>query len=113
MRPVYRPSVQEPVDLSTAAATVFGAARAGHEQAAVRSGGDEIQIWDFKQGKVVESFAAETGTPRPMGFDQTGRLLAVVTTEGSSGSVTWRRTPGGPSPTRASNGSTASPTRPG
>ncbi|MFD7629554.1 trypsin-like peptidase domain-containing protein [Streptomyces sp. NPDC059851] len=78
----YRPSVQEPVDLSNAAATVFGVARAGHEQAAVRSGGDEIQIWDFKEGKVVESFASEKGPPRQMGFDRTGRLLAVVTTDG-------------------------------
>ncbi|MFD5088337.1 trypsin-like peptidase domain-containing protein [Kitasatospora sp. NPDC058406] len=77
----YRPSVQEPVDLSAAASTVFGVARAGHNQAAVRSGGDEIQIWDFKEGKVVESFDSEKGTPRQMTFDQTGRLLAVVTTD--------------------------------
>ncbi|MFE1318142.1 trypsin-like peptidase domain-containing protein [Kitasatospora phosalacinea] len=79
----YRPSVQEPVDLSTAAATVFGVPRSGHEQAAVRAGGDEIELWDFKEGRVLESFAAENGTPRQMAFDRTGRLLAVVTTAGA------------------------------
>ncbi|MBD0673348.1 trypsin-like peptidase domain-containing protein [Streptomyces sp. CBMA156] len=78
----YRPSTQEPVELSTAAASVFGVARPGRQQVAVRTGGDEIQIWDFKEGKVVETFDSGNGTPRQMAFDRTGRLLAVVTTAG-------------------------------
>ncbi|MEV0411887.1 trypsin-like peptidase domain-containing protein [Streptomyces sp. NPDC050448] len=78
----YRPSVQDPIDLSTAAAALFGVARPGHEQAAVRTGGDEIQIWDFKEGKVADTFTSDKGVPRHMAFDQTGRQLAVVTTDG-------------------------------
>ncbi|MEU9716318.1 trypsin-like peptidase domain-containing protein [Streptomyces sp. NPDC047976] len=78
----YRPSVQEPVELSAATAAVFAAARPGHGQAAVRTGGDEIQIWDFEEGKVVDTFHSDKGNPRHMAFDQTGRLLAMVTVDG-------------------------------
>ncbi|MCX5379685.1 trypsin-like peptidase domain-containing protein [Streptomyces sp. NBC_00091] len=78
----YRPSVQEPVEVSTTAAVLFGAVRPGHKQAAVRSRGDSIEIWDFTSGKAVDNFDSEKGTPRHMAFDQTGKLLAVVTTDG-------------------------------
>lgn len=78
----YRPSVQEQVELSDRAAIVFVAARPRHRQAAVRTGGDEVQIWDFDQGTAVETLKTEKGPPRHMAFDPTGRVLAVVTTDG-------------------------------
>ncbi|WP_405981831.1 trypsin-like peptidase domain-containing protein [Streptomyces sp. NBC_00158] len=79
----YRPSAQELVEVSGAASAVFGVARPGYEQAAVRTGGDQIQIWDFKKGQVVETFESENGNPRHLSFDQTGRRLAMVTTDGA------------------------------
>ncbi|MFJ8045895.1 trypsin-like peptidase domain-containing protein [Kitasatospora sp. NPDC096147] len=79
---VHRPPFQETAHVATAIGQVFGVQRPGHEQAAVATGGDEIQIWDFRTGRTVESFSSELGVPRQMGFDRSGTVFAVVTSDG-------------------------------
>ncbi|MCX5197447.1 trypsin-like peptidase domain-containing protein [Streptomyces sp. NBC_00249] len=79
----YRPPFQEPVEVANAASFVFGVVRPGREQVAVREIGEKITIWDFKTGTAADTFTTdEGGQPRQMSFDQSGRLLAVVTTDG-------------------------------
>ncbi|MEU8434884.1 trypsin-like peptidase domain-containing protein [Streptomyces sp. NPDC029216] len=79
----YRPPVQDPIDVSTAAASVFAAGRPGHPQAAVRAPGDRIQIWDFEKG-TADTLPAkeEDGYVSQMLFDPSGRKLAVLTKDG-------------------------------
>ncbi|RKT03414.1 WD40 repeat protein [Streptomyces sp. 3211.6] len=79
----YRPPLQDPIDVSTAAASVFAAARPGHHQAAVRAPGDRIQIWDFEKGTAdTIPFKEEDGYVSQMLFDPSGRKLAVLTKDG-------------------------------
>ncbi|MFD0354541.1 trypsin-like peptidase domain-containing protein [Streptomyces sp. NPDC127110] len=80
---IYQPRAAEPVDLSTAASTIFAVARPGHRQAAVRAVGEQIVLWDFETGE-EETLPAkdEDGRVSQLAFDPTGRTLAVLTTDG-------------------------------
>ncbi|WP_381791380.1 trypsin-like peptidase domain-containing protein [Streptomyces niveus] len=81
----YRPRAQESVEVSFAAAGTWAVARPGHGQAAVRTpdGKYDIVIWDFEQGREVDSIDLKgVGAVKQLGFDPTGRLLAVLTYDG-------------------------------
>ncbi|MFE2746285.1 trypsin-like peptidase domain-containing protein [Streptomyces scopuliridis] len=81
----YRPRAQESVEVSFAAAGTWAVARPGHGQAAVRTpdGEYDIVIWDFEEGREVGSIdVKEFGAVKQLGFDPTGRLLAVLTYDG-------------------------------
>ncbi|MFB8348735.1 nSTAND1 domain-containing NTPase [Streptomyces niveus] len=81
----YRPRAQESVEVSFAAAGTWAVARPGHGQAAVRTpdGKYDVVIWDFEQGREVESIDLKgAGAVKQLGFDPTGRLLAVLTYDG-------------------------------
>ncbi|MCL7377696.1 trypsin-like peptidase domain-containing protein [Streptomyces sp. 35G-GA-8] len=81
----YRPRAQESVEVSFAAAGTWAVARPGHGQAAVRTatGGYDIVIWDFEEGREVASIDTEEfGDVKQLGFDPTGRLLAVLSDNG-------------------------------
>ncbi|WP_405825834.1 trypsin-like peptidase domain-containing protein [Streptomyces sp. NBC_00838] len=81
----YRPRAQESVEVSFAAAGTWAAARPGHGQAAVRTpaGKYDIVIWDFEEGREVDSIDLKGfGVVKQLGFDPTGRLLAVLTYDG-------------------------------
>ncbi|MFE4368407.1 trypsin-like peptidase domain-containing protein [Streptomyces sp. NPDC056835] len=81
----YRPRAQESVEVSFAAAGTWASARPGHGQAAVRtpSGDYDIVIWDFEKGREVDSIdVKEFGAVKQLGFDPTGRFLAVLTYDG-------------------------------
>ncbi|MEU0955545.1 trypsin-like peptidase domain-containing protein [Streptomyces niveus] len=81
----YRPRAQESVEVSFAAADTWAVARPGHGQAAVRTpdGKYDVVIWDFEQGREVESIDLKgAGAVKQLGFDPTGRLLAVLTYDG-------------------------------
>lgn len=54
----------------------------GRRVARFRRARPPAEIWDFKEGKVVDTFTSDKGVPRHMAFDQTGRQLAVVTADG-------------------------------
>ncbi|MFF3561412.1 trypsin-like peptidase domain-containing protein [Streptomyces sp. NPDC002574] len=82
----YRPRAQEPTEVSIAAAGTWAAARPGHGQAAVRAadGKSDIVIWDFEEGREVESLdVGGSDGVKQLGFDPTGRLLAVLTYDGA------------------------------
>ncbi|WP_326809975.1 trypsin-like peptidase domain-containing protein [Streptomyces scopuliridis] len=82
----YRPRAQESVEVSFAAAGTWAVARPGHGQAAVRTpdGKYDIVIWDFEEGREVGSIdIKEFGAVKQLGFDPTGRLLAVLTYDGA------------------------------
>ncbi|SNT20160.1 nSTAND1 domain-containing NTPase [Actinacidiphila glaucinigra] len=82
----YRPRAQEPVEVSIAAAGTWAVARPGHGQAAVRtpSGDVDIVIWDFEEGREIESIdIEEAAVVKQVAFDPTGRLLAVLTYDGA------------------------------
>ncbi|MEU0280595.1 trypsin-like peptidase domain-containing protein [Streptomyces sp. NPDC006195] len=81
----YRPRAQESVEVSFAAAGTWAVARPGHGQAAVRTpaGKYDIVIWDFEEGREVGSIdSKEFGVVKQLGFDPTGRLLAVLDYDG-------------------------------
>ncbi|MFJ9030443.1 trypsin-like peptidase domain-containing protein [Streptomyces sp. NPDC102274] len=81
----YRPRAQESVEVSFAAAGTWAVARPGHGEAAVRTpaGDYDIVIWDFEEGREVDSIdVKEFGAVKQLGFDPTGRLLAVLTYDG-------------------------------
>ncbi|UQX00061.1 trypsin-like peptidase domain-containing protein [Streptomyces sp. RerS4] len=79
---LYRPPVQEAAEVAGAAATVFAVPRPGHQQAAVRTINEQILLWDFERGAVVETIGVLRGPLRQMNFDAGGRLLAAVTVSG-------------------------------
>ncbi|MFD5897200.1 trypsin-like peptidase domain-containing protein [Streptomyces sp. NPDC060366] len=81
----YRPRAQESVEVSFAAAGTWAVARPGHGQAAVRTpaGKYDIVIWDFEEGREADSIDLKgPGAVKQLGFDPTGRLLAVLTYDG-------------------------------
>ncbi|MFE9611453.1 trypsin-like peptidase domain-containing protein [Streptomyces sp. NPDC006012] len=80
----YRPAVQEPADIAAAAAGTWAVARPGHSQAAVRTPGGRIVLWDFRSGREVTTIESGAGvTAKQLGFDPTGRWLAVLSYDGS------------------------------
>ncbi|MGW1162528.1 nSTAND1 domain-containing NTPase [Streptomyces sp. NPDC002519] len=78
----YRPPVQEPVDISAAAANTIGIARPRHAQAALSVLGDKVVLWDFDSGDQVAAIPVPAGTVKQLGFDPTGRYLAILTYDG-------------------------------
>ncbi|MEU5715217.1 trypsin-like peptidase domain-containing protein [Streptomyces sp. NPDC020403] len=78
----YRPPVQAPVDVASAVASVFGTARPGHPQAVVRTD-DKIVLWDFDKGETVATATSELGGVKQLGFERTGRTLAVLSYGGA------------------------------
>ncbi|WP_229925190.1 nSTAND1 domain-containing NTPase [Streptomyces sulfonofaciens] len=80
----YRPPVQEPVDIATAAAETWAAARPGHDQAAVRTAVGKIEVWDFRKGQAASTVEQMPGSNvKQLAFDPTGRWLAVLFYDGS------------------------------